>query len=83
MSKTNHQRNFKAGRDGERYSFSPMGATGKVSSLSDKGVYASWGGDNSDGHQGHARAKSGGKKYVRSRIRAAENATTKALAQEL
>jgi hypothetical protein len=81
MSKTNHQRSFKASSDAERYAFSPPGGTGRYSSLADVHVGASWGGDNSNGHRGYAAAKRGGKKFVRTRIRFQENSVTRALAR--
>jgi hypothetical protein len=68
--KTNHQRQFKASY--RQYGGSPMGSTGCISLLADKVVGASWGGDNSNGHRGIAKAKRGAKKFVRSRIRFAE-----------
>lgn len=80
MSKTNHQRNFKGTKDSERYSGSPMGGTGKTSILADVRVGAGWGGDNANGHRGHAEARRGAKKFVNSRIRFHENAKTQQLA---
>lgn len=81
MSKTNRRRGYEAQRDGERYRHSPMGGTGEVSKLADVHIGASWGGDNSNGHRGHAEAKRGAKKFVRSRIRFHENHETQRLAQ--
>lgn len=46
----------------------------RTSSYADASIYASWGGDCVNGKKGTARAKSGGKHYIRSRIRCKENA---------
>jgi hypothetical protein len=43
-----------------------------VSTYADKAIGAQWGGDNSHGHQGYARAKAGAKHFIRARIRFAE-----------
>lgn len=45
----------------------------RISTYADKTVYASWSGDCINGKKGTARAKSGGKKYIRTRIRFNEN----------
>jgi hypothetical protein len=73
MSKTNHQRNYHGQKDSQRYHYSPIGGTMKISEFADVIVGASWGGDNSNGHIGYGRVKRGGKKFVRSRIRFQEN----------
>lgn len=46
----------------------------RTSNYADSAVYASWAGDCVNGKKGTARAKSGGKHYIRSRIRCKENA---------
>lgn len=79
--KTNHRRGFVAQKDSERYKFSPIGDTGQLAELSGLSIGAGWGGDNANGHQGYAKAKRGGKKFVRSRVRFHENAATKHLAE--
>ncbi len=79
MSKVNHRRGFKAQRDGDRYSYSPLGGTGQLSKLADTLVGAGWGGSNHHGHRGYAKAKRGGKKFVRTRIRCKENQATQRL----
>lgn len=78
--KTNHQRGFKERY--RRYGGSPMGGALAISVLADRAVGANWGGDNSNGHRGYAQAKAGGKKFVRSRIRFADKAATRALAEK-
>jgi hypothetical protein len=80
MSKTNQRRGFSGQKDSERYRASPAGHAGENSVLADKSIGARWGGDNTDGHQGHAKAKRGAKKFVRTRIRFHENQATKRLA---
>jgi hypothetical protein len=78
--KTNHRRaGDKPRKDSERYRHSPMGGAGKLGELSGVHVGAQYGGDNTDGHQGHAKAKRGAKKFVNTRIRFHENAATKKL----
>lgn len=52
---------------------------GRKSELADAYIGASIGNDFTNGHRGMARAISGAKKFVRSRIRANENAATKKL----
>lgn len=69
--------------DSERYSFSPMGGTGRHSELADVSIGACWGGDNSNGHRGYAKAKRGGKKFVNSRIRFHEKAAVKRIADSI
>lgn len=49
----------------------------KVSTYADVNVYASWSGDCVNGAKGRAKAKIGGKHYIRSRIRCKENETLK------
>lgn len=78
--KTNHRRNFK--ETYRMYGGSPIGGTAKYSAFADVVISAGWGGDNSNGHRGIAKAKRGGKKYVRSRIRYHENQKTKSLLKE-
>ncbi len=73
MSKTNHRRNFRSNKDSERYRHSPPAGTGILSPFADVHIGAHWGGDNSNGHRGYAKAKAGAKKFVRSRTRAKEN----------
>ena len=51
----------------------------RKSELADRTVGAGIGNDFSNGHRGMAKAMSGAKKYVRSRIRFHENAATKKL----
>lgn len=80
IMKTNHRRSFKAPR--HRYGGSPPGSTGKTSTLADVRIGADWGGDNANGHQGYARNKLGGKKFVRSRIRFHENAAVRKMSAE-
>lgn len=46
----------------------------RTSGYADACIYASWGGNQVNGKKGTARAKSGGKHYIRSRVRAKENA---------
>lgn len=53
---------------------------GRVSTLADKSVGACIGNDFALGHRGMARAVKGAKKFVRTRIRFHENATTKKMA---
>lgn len=45
----------------------------KISTYADVKVHASWSGDCVHGEKGRAKAKSGGKHYIRSRIRCKEN----------
>ena len=80
--KTNHQRNFKENKSPKRYAASPMGMALRKSNLADKVVLASWGGDNSNGHRGYAKAKRGGKKFLNSRIRFHENNALRQLTKE-
>jgi hypothetical protein len=81
--KTNHQRGFKDSKDPGRYAYSPPGGTGKYSEIADKAIGACWGGDNSNGHRGYAKAKRGGKKFVNSRIRFHENQAVNRIAGNL
>lgn len=81
IMKTNHQRGFKETIDPKRYAFSPPGGDGVISEFAQVHIGACWGGDNSNGHRGYAKAKRGGKKKVRSRIRFHENAETKRRAE--
>jgi len=78
--KTNHQRGFVA--KSVTRNLAPAG-TGKISEFADYRVGAMWGGDASNGHRGEARAKRGGKKFVRTRIRFQENAETRKLSKYL
>lgn len=55
---------------------------GVVSELADKHIGAHIGNDFTDGHRGMARAVKGAKKFVRTRLRAAENAATDKLAKQ-
>lgn len=77
--KKNHRRGFTAQKDSERYAFSPMGGASRYSALAGRAVGAGWGGDNSNGHRGYAKAKRGGKKFVNSRIRFHEKAALRRL----
>lgn len=58
-----------------------MHSWGRKSELADKSVGAGIGNDFTKGHRGMARSVKGAKKFVRSRIRFAENAATKKLIQ--
>ncbi|MBX7228079.1 MAG: hypothetical protein K1X48_00530 [Burkholderiaceae bacterium] len=80
--KTNHQRNFKENKSPKRYAASRMGMTLRKSNLADKVILASWGGDNSNGHRGYAKAKRGGEKFVNSRIRFHEKNALRQLTKE-
>ncbi len=73
MAHTNHRRKDQPRKDSLRYKASPRGSDGRISLYADKLIGASWGGDNSNGHRGYAKAKRGAKKFVRSRVRFAEN----------
>lgn len=55
---------------------------GQRSDLADKYIAASIGNDFTDGHRGMARAVRGAKKFVRTRLRASENAATVKLAKD-
>lgn len=77
--KKNHRRGFAAQKDSERYAGSPVGRMSRTSELADRSVVAGWGGDNSNGHRGYAKAKRGGKKFVNSRIRFHEKAALRKL----
>ena len=79
--KTNHQRSFKDSKDPKRYSKPVFKAGGIViAPLSDKSISASGPAFNfHHGHRGHAKAKRGMKKFVRTRIRFNENQATKKL----
>lgn len=72
--KTRHPRRVRDQKDSERYAGSPMGGASRSSPLADRIVTAHWGGDNSKGHRGIAKARRGAKKYINSRIRFAEKA---------
>jgi len=76
--KTNHRRGFRAKNLKTRGLWSGV----KVDALSDTSVGASTAGDFSNGHRGEAKAKSGGKKFLRSRVRFRQNSTTQRLAKE-
>lgn len=72
MSHRNYRRPNRPRKDSSRYKGSPLGGDGRVSTYADKAIGAQWGGDNSHGHQGYARAKAGAKHFIRARIRFAE-----------
>ncbi len=72
--KTKHPRRVRDQKDSERYAGSPMGVASRYSPLADRTVTAHWGGDNSNGHRGIAKARRGAKKYINSRIRFREKA---------
>lgn len=82
MSKTNHQRNFKAKKHGPtRYHlFWGRGHT----PLSDKDIQASAsGGDACCGKRGHRRDRRGAKKFIHSRTRLHERIALAKLAKEI
>lgn len=76
--KTNHRRGFVA----KPHKDQAMFGTSVIAPLSGKSFDASISNDFTKGNRGMAKAKRGAKKFVRTRVRRAENAATKKLARE-